>query len=153
VKGKWRYLGLPVHAIYGWLQISEVIDNPGGGIIPGRGWLDRHPHTQPGRGGINVIYVAREELEIGSSLVVPGFGVFKKPFHLTAPQAPTKSVWQVPDWLHLKSGGVGMSYHPPEAWLANRLLQSAARGQEFVADVGARPDALDWAATVISQHR
>jgi hypothetical protein len=46
-----------------------------------------------------------------------------------------------------------MTYHPPHRWLDGGQVRSAARGQEFVADTNARPDAATWLADVIERHR
>jgi hypothetical protein len=37
-----------------------------------------------------------------------------------------------------------MTYHPPHRWNRSAMCQIAARGQEFVADIGERPDAMKW---------
>lgn len=37
-----------------------------------------------------------------------------------------------------------MSYHPPERWSDNGQLHCAARGQEFVANIEDRTDAVSW---------
>jgi hypothetical protein len=65
VDGRWRYVGRPVHAIFGWLQVADVRENPGGGRIPDCPWLDGHPHTQRGWGTGNTIFLARQQLTCG----------------------------------------------------------------------------------------
>lgn len=42
-----------------------------------------------------------------------------------------------------------MTYHPAERWNPDDTLRSAARGQEFVADIGERQDAIDWLLQVL----
>lgn len=65
---------------------------------------------------------------------------------LTVPEGPP-SLWRVPAWL----AESGLSYHAkPSRWLPGQRLQSAARGQEFVADVGERADARAWLAEVVA---
>jgi hypothetical protein len=62
------------------------------------------------------------------------------------------SIWVAPRWLDVKGGGVGMTYHPEGRWLSGGRLQSAARGQEFVADVSTRSDAIKWLSQMIFEH-
>jgi hypothetical protein len=153
-EGKWRYFGKPIHAIYGWLQIGDIVHNPGGGPLAKYPWLNRHPHVQDGWGNDNVIYIASDALTPVRPRSLPGFGVFQKAYQLTAVEGPTKSIWRVPDWLHIKSGGIGMSYHLAAGrWLENGTIRTAAKGQEFVTDISQRPDALDWAVSLIEGHR
>jgi hypothetical protein len=82
--GKWRYFSRPIHAIYGWLQVSDVVLNSGGGPLGKYPWLDRHPHVQEGWGDENVIYVANNTLNLARGNKLRGFGVFRKPYQLTA---------------------------------------------------------------------
>ena len=148
----WQYVSRPIHAVFGWLQVANSYANPGGGPLQGCPWLERHPHVQHGWKDDNMIYVGRESLTI-SRTPLPGFGVLRRPFGLTAADAPFPSLWRVPEWLHMSEGGVGMTYHPAHRWLERGRVRSAARGQEFVADVRSRPDALEWAAAVIEANR
>lgn len=151
--GVWRYFGKPVHSVFGWLQVQEAIPNPGGGPLAYHPWLSQHPHTQQGWGDQNTIYIAHEALTGPFGGTSPGYGLFRTAFQLTAPDAPSPSIWEVPEWLHPLSAGTGMTYHPPSRWLEGRRLRSAARGQEFVANVSLRPDALEWAIWLIDAHR
>lgn len=59
-------------------------------------------------------------------------------------------MWCVPEWLR----ETGLSYHhKAERWLPGNRLQSVARGQEFVTDIGARDDvrgeAQNWADRIM----
>jgi putative DNA base modification enzyme with NMAD domain len=151
-QGRWRYAGPPIHAVFGWLQVGETVSHPGGGPLPGRDWLDRHPHAHEGWDHMNIIYLGTESLALPHGTDLPGFGVFRTAFRLTAPDAPSPSLWRVPEWLHA-DGGAGMTYHPPHRWLDAGKVRSAARGQEFVADTSSRPDAAAWLADVIGRHQ
>ena len=63
---------------------------------------------------------------------------------LTVPEGPP-SLWSIPPWLR----ETGLSYHDkPARWLDANRLQSVARGQEFVADIGERDDARHWLADI-----
>ncbi len=94
-----------------------------------------HPHALGMHGRNDAVYCGR--------------GATRAPAHeelrLTVPEGPP-SLWQVPSWL----AETGLSYHgKADRWLPENRLQSVARGQEFVADVGERADARDWAASVV----
>lgn len=55
--------------------------------------------------------------------------------------------WTIPSWL----ARTGLTYHDkPERWNDGEL-DSARRGQEFVAHVGDDAEALDWLARVIAE--
>ena len=63
---------------------------------------------------------------------------------MTALASPHVSTWTVPKWLDPNNGGTGLTYHKPGNWIDGTILRTAARGQEFVADIGDRADAHDW---------
>ena len=141
----WRYAGPRRHVIFGWLQVGDILDlGPDGSHALTRyPWLERHPHVRPGWKESNAIFLANEVLTIGDG-TIPGFGVFERPITLTTEEAATPSTWAVPPWLDPTRGGAGMTYNPPNRWLGNGRVTVAARGQEFVADVGDRVDAREW---------
>lgn len=100
----------------------------------------------------NTLHIASDELILdGRPTGLPGAGhfpVFHPDLRLTAPRAP-KSRWRVPEWLSPALGGTGLSYHgDPARWSMDDeeqpLLQTVAKGQEFVADCVDHPQALDW---------
>ncbi|MBZ9673794.1 hypothetical protein [Mesorhizobium sp. ES1-3] len=155
--GRWRYEGHPMHLIFGWLEIDEahLVGNRGADLINRHSWLSNHPHVRPGwerwsshERSNNTVYIASERLSVLPFLNLPGSGVFAKGYVLTSPNSHLKSVWQVPDWLHPRSGGSGMSFHPPGRWLGGGEVRSAGRGQEFVADIGSATGALRWLEAV-----
>jgi hypothetical protein len=151
--GKWVFVGAAHHRIFGWLEIGEVIDLGASGswILERYPWLVDHPHARDGWGDgakrtKNTLYVApTRSMHFPNSL---GYGEFPVGKKLSAVGA-SKSVWSVPDWLHLHRGGTGMSYHPAERWLSDGRVKSAGRGQEFVADIGDRTDAKTWLRDMI----
>ncbi len=98
---------------------------------------------RPGWEGKNAIYLAREALSFGDRGLC-GYGVFDRPIVLTAEDASNPSTWRVPAWLDPTRGGVGMTYHPGRRLLGDGRVIAAARGQEFIADIGARMDAAVW---------
>ena len=115
------------HAIYGYLQIGEIVSLENNTKFPE--WMAYHPHTDPSRYGIkNTIYVARDRLTWQPD--VPGAGLlnFTEKLILTK-KGCLKSRWNLP----LFFDEVNISYHSEKSW--NRkdgYFQSAKRGQEFV---------------------
>ena len=145
--GHWKYIGTPEHRIYGWLQIEEILtvgEEPEM-TLDRHPWLAAHPHVARGWQSNNTVYLARRYLDLpGVRADVPGFGLKRQGLRLTSSASNLPSTWSVPSWLNPRCGGVGMTYHPPQRWISNSELRSAARGQEFIADIGTRADAIDW---------
>ncbi len=85
--GRWRFVGRPEHRVWGWLQIAEIIELgvDGTHAVTARPWLKAHPHARAGWCAQNVLYVASEELTLGSrALSMPGSGVLRTGHRLTA---------------------------------------------------------------------
>jgi hypothetical protein len=150
----WCYTGHKEHRIFGWLQIDSVVqvgENPSP-VLERYPWLVDHPHLQPGWPTSNTVYVAKKKLQLeDSQLDLPGWGLFPSGYRLTETGNKLPSRWLVPDWMNPKRGGVGMSYHPEQRWTDTGRLTAAARGQEFVAHVGKRADALRWTVNLFKQ--
>lgn len=156
---KWRYVGNPMHLLFGWLQIAEVhhVGNQGAQLLSRHPWLRDHAHTRPGwerwsthEKSNNTIYIADERLTALPGAMLPGYGTLKRGFVLSAPDEVRKSIWYVPDWLHPTKGGCGMSYHnATNRWLSQNKVQTVGRGQEFVADVGDSENASRWLREVL----
>jgi hypothetical protein len=127
----------PHHRIFGYLKVEQVLpigSQPSGqelGRTP-----RRHPHTiakwdtdrQWGKN--NTIYL--------------GQGKKAKKAHaglrLSRPDGPT-SRWIVPEWLRKDE----LTYHQqPWRWHEDGTLHVVSRGQEFVADIGDRPEPKNW---------
>jgi hypothetical protein len=128
--------GEPHHRIFAYLQVESRISS---GATPaawdGPSFPRRHPHTIGEWGANNTLYVG------------PGAACRRAALELrlTVPGGPP-SLWQVPPWLR----EVGLSYHArPNRWLPNNRLKTVGRGQEFVADIGGRPEARRWLEEVI----
>ncbi|MCR9180734.1 MAG: hypothetical protein NXH71_10965 [Erythrobacteraceae bacterium] len=153
VAGRWRYCGPRRHAIFGWLHVAEVcrITDDGIDALRRHPWLRDHPHVRAGWNAANAVYVASDWFGLAGRRF-PGSGVLSRAFSLTAPDSRLPSIWQVPGWLDPAAGGVGLTYHPPGRWLGQEQLRSAARGQEFVADIAARDDAATWIADLLQAH-
>lgn len=144
---RWEYCGAAEHRIFGWLQVGEIIraGTEGSDVALKLPWLADHPHARSGWPASNKIYLSAPELALGGELKgYKGWGLFRKGRCLTRSGSSMPSTWSVPSWLNAATGGVGMTYHPLERWHASGELRVAARGQEFVADIGHRADALEW---------
>lgn len=151
VNGRWRFEGASEHRVFGWLQIENVVtigENPADALrtYP---WLADHPHTDGDDEWpeSNTVYVSRRQLRIdGLRRRLPGWGLFRDGYRLTAGDSSQPSLWEVPDWLNPVLGGVGLSCHDASRFDESGRLRSVGRGQEFVAHTGERRDAAKWLA-------
>jgi hypothetical protein len=151
--GHWKFVGEPEHRVWGWLQVGEIIElgADGSHVIAERPWLSDHPHTRAGWSAQNVLYIASKELTLGSRVLpLPGSGTLKTGYCLSKAGAKP-STWRAPDWLNPRRGGSGMTYHPPDRWGEDGTLQSAARGQEFVAAPQDERNAIAWLAALLEE--
>jgi hypothetical protein len=99
----------------------------------------RHPHVLGIRSPNNTVY--RGE---GRAAAHAHEGL-----RLTRPGGPPSS-WNVPAWL----GQRGLTYHSKQTrWIGERGLNSVARGQEFVCDIGDDPAAHMWVEDIIGMLR
>ncbi|WAG79112.1 hypothetical protein LMK08_00130 [Metapseudomonas furukawaii] len=145
------------HLIWGWMQIAEIVkvDSLPSESLP---WARYHPHFACGRDPANTLYLAAEQLSLKDTPSgYPGAGVFQQfdeRLRLTAPQAALPSLWRLPNWFYPQPGRPCMSYHTdPTRWSLDGTdcrLQSAARGQEFVLDIAATPEALPWLTAMLA---
>lgn len=124
------------HRIFGYLRVDDMISPAGSELGP----LERpHPHTLGEWNDNNTIY--RGGGEVASRA--------HEALRLTQPEGPLRH-WRVPGWLK----AAGLSFHgKSERWLADDRLEVVARGQEFVADIGDDPAAMDWLYRTIETIR
>lgn len=127
----------PHHRIFGYLQVEEVL--PLSGADPARlEELTAHgvPHAIGMHARNDTVYIGRGRTA----------GRAPDELRLTVPEGPP-SLWHVPPWLR----HTGLSYHDrADRWGRGGRLQSVARGQEFVADIGRRKDPRQWLAGIIA---
>lgn len=153
---RWQYVrGAPdVHVLWGWLSIGDVRrvmdiedDDP---------LIDlalHHPHMGYDHPPNNTLYVADGVLSAGV------FPRFDERIQLTDP-GDTRSHWRLPRWFHpFEPGGERppLGYHGDASrWRSEGddvLLATVGRGQEFVLDATAYPEAEEWALNLIESCR
>lgn len=152
---KYRRGAPDIHAIFGYLQVGEIIqvDDRIDEVRTLYPWLADHPHVNAHAAPGNTIYVAADRLTIdGAELSRPGGGAFTRynpQLRLTA-EGRTRTVWDLPGWF-LPETGASLTYHRDAArWdrVGDRVhLKSVAKGQEFVMD--APPAASDWIRSLL----
>lgn len=128
--------GAPHHRFFGYLYVSELVKLAECDAATRKSFSDvGHPHALRMLGNNDAIWYGR------GATNAPACDALR----LTVPDGPA-SLWRVPGWLR----ETGLSYHDkPERWLPDDRLQSVARGQEFVADIGERADARAWAGEIV----
>ncbi len=136
------------HILFGWLRIARMVDL---NTTPPATWMQAHPHCFGNRGRHNMLYVARERLDLpGLPAHLPGAGLFRRfrpELVLTRP-GKSRSHWRLPSWFHPEGRASCLSYHTQKSrWCRGEdgvHLKSAARGQDFVLNTRHYPEALDW---------
>ena len=158
-----------LHVIFGWLHIGQKILNPS--IESSKDWLRPHPHVsgfsaKPNVTGSNIIYVAKQNLEIDGLESYPGGGVFdrisenliltdRSPENgntdLTERSPSNRSVWRLPHWFVNHK----LSYHNNQNRMITHedyvILKSVGRGQEFVFDCGKSNEPIKWVRSMFTQ--
>ncbi|HPE08000.1 MAG TPA: hypothetical protein PLW50_09810 [Smithellaceae bacterium] len=162
---RWRYVpGSPdFHAIFGWLQVDEVLSIGGNAetIAKTYPWLRSHPHVAGAdrfESPNNTIYVGTKELMLaGKKIGLAGGGSFAKYFQalrLTA-EGRTRSIWHLPAWFSPIGRKSCLTYHGnPLRWIdagESVLLQTVAKGQEFILDCAHYPESVEWIKGVFAQ--
>ncbi|MEX2237126.1 MAG: hypothetical protein WEB00_06300 [Dehalococcoidia bacterium] len=145
------------HVIWSYLQVAEVRpvrdEEERAAFLADHPWGVDHPHIRDWqrRGGNNTLYVASERLSLDASF--PGAGVldFAPVRVLTARDQPKRSVWRLPTAFDPACCDPPLSHHrKASAWEREgegARLQSAGRGQEFVAP--GSEGIVAWAKAVI----
>lgn len=156
----WRFVpeARPFHALWGWLQIGAIhtVDELAESDLPSSRY---HPHFRMDPDPRNTLYVAGKRLRLnGRTGKTSGAGVFptlKEHLRLTASNAKSPTQWLLPSFFYPKKGRPPLSYHSKRArWQQTRKgcrLQAVARGQEFVLDGDAYPEAGDWLEKLLAR--
>jgi hypothetical protein len=156
--GTYRYVqGAPdLHVIFGWLQIEQRVPVAHHSLLPA--WAGDHAHCRRAQPlALESLYISSDRLTLpGVTFDKPGAGVFScyAPslcLTLHDPYA-TRRNWRLPRWIAPTGGRTALTYHPnPQSWQTQEdhvLLKSAGRGQEFVLDCAAYPEAIAWLANL-----
>lgn len=143
VDANWRWDGPPLHVIWGWLRVAEVVAVDAVRGLPAWTWAAQHPHfafDQPDAS--NTLYAAAD---------ATGAGVFERfdaSRQLTAACAESPTIWSLPGCFMPADGKPALSYHSAaHRWTrdGDRVrLQTVSRGQEFVLDCEQYPEAPSW---------
>lgn len=133
-----------LHVLFGWLEVGELLS-----LDEDRApeWASDHPHVRWLRRTENTLYVGRS-----GGL----FRRFRSELRLTAP-GKSRSVWRLPEWFFPGSGRPPLGGHGRDLsrWIREEgatILRTAPRGQEFVLDADAYPEADPWARELIVRH-
>jgi hypothetical protein len=125
------------HRIFGYLGVENVQKigcQPSGdeaGSTP-----RKHPHTIGKWDCKNTVYLGRGRKATKAVAFL----------RLTRGGGPV-SHWCVPHWLH----EVGLTYHQKDwRWQRDGALHAPSPGQEFVADIGDRPEPNEWLNQMIA---
>lgn len=155
---RWRYVAdaPDLHVLYGWMQIHSVEAVDKIQQLKKYSWAHYHPHCFGRFSGSNVIYTGSKKLDLFRHRI-PGVGLFDSyndALCLTD-AGRSRSRWRLPQWMHPEGRDSTLSYHSDfSRWQKSgehALLQSAARGQEFVLDLDDYPEGVDWIRGLISR--
>jgi len=157
IEGTYRFLiGAPdLHVIFGYLKIGNVIRLS---YDPVPEWIRDHPHlhgmARKADTG-NTLFVAADDLGLPGSEGMPGACAFTRvvrDIQLSA-FGMSRSWWELPKWFYPKPGTPSLSSHGnADRWRLSSdscLLQSVARGQEFILDVSYYPESIAWVTDLI----
>jgi hypothetical protein len=153
---RWRRHATGFHAIWGYLQIGEIITLATATPRQKARFAD-HPHVRRVNSGHDkgdVLYVATPRL-VCRGLDLPGSGrlTYRRATRLTAPGETRRSHWRLPACFDPQETPIkGLS---PNIGIRSRftredenvLVESGGRGQEFVARANDRM--LDWITDVL----
>ena len=151
-KLEWVKPSRPRHIIWGWLQISEILRVDDVDITKYK-WAQYHPHFHRSADKNNTVYISRSDLNLlgGATKEIAGAGIFShfsKERQLTAQSAEKPSLWELPAWFYPDKGRTPLTYHKDlTRWRKNNrgtLLNTVARGQEFVLDCEEYPEVSEW---------
>lgn len=157
VKGVYRFVaGAPdIHVIFGYLRIGEISLLS---FDPAPEWAVDHPHLHGSRRKAdtrNTLFIAADTLGLPRADNLAGAAAFTRfiPDIQLSAEGMTRSLWRLPHWFYPTAGRSPLSSHEKLGrWQMQDkscILQSVARGQEFVIDVAQYPEVTDWVADLI----
>lgn len=143
IEGTFRYIKNSTypngfHAIYGYMQIDEII-KPNCESSPE--WLVYHPHVKHKdkdefNSTNNTVYLADNSFKYQIPVDKSGSGMFRfsDELILTQEGQDKRTIWQLPLEFH-PDNGVKLTYNSEKNWSKKdekSILNSASRGQEFI---------------------
>lgn len=155
----WVRVSRPVHVIWGWLQIEEIL-NLNSNLSSFYDWVAYHPHFRRAKERNNVLYISSEHLSING--IEPGqfrgagiFPFFSEIQQLTSPSASNAGTWRLPEWFMPRRSRLPLTYHSNlERWSKIDCaveLKSVGRGQEFILDSGQYPEIFAWLSELFEE--
>jgi len=144
------------HIIWGWMQIGRIhkVDE-----LPSdeMHWARYHPHFAYSPDASNTLYESTDQLVVGGAHThALGSGVFTnfdERLVLTAPESNAQTSWRLPSFLAPVDGRSQLSYHgDARRWRIvgdECLLNSVARGQEFVFDTQGQDAPIQWILSLL----
>ena len=147
------------HIFWGWLQIDKVIKIDDCNLSEYK-WANYHPHFHRNSDSNNTLYIARRHLSLPgiSSGGIVGAGVFpqfSERLVLSDPVATLPSKWKLPQWFYPRDGKCPLTYHSNSTrWQRTghgTILNSVARGQEFILDTNDFPEAVEWLKGILAE--
>lgn len=135
----------PMHIIFGYLQIEEILKVDEKKKCPL--WMDSHPHSYKRRRKAknNTIYVSRDILTWNSKLKGAGTFLFDERLVLTK-DGFSKSRWGLSDIFKQ----VPISCHSDKNWKPEGYFQTNGIGQEFV--VHADKQVEEWVKNLLTME-
>ena len=158
ISGKLKYLPehKPIHLIFGYLVIDEIIDLS----LPVNNkynWVKYHPHYQILNEKLNHLYLSKSRVSIRNN-TYPGASVLKysKNLELTKPKC-NMSTWKLPKWFYPETNNKSLSYHSNiNRWKLfedHTELKTVGRGQEFIIDIETNEQAISWVHDIIESSK
>ncbi len=148
----WDKASRPRHVIWGWLQVGEILKVDTCDPVH-FGWARYHPHFYRDLEANNTLYIARRQLNLpgvdDDECVGAGvFSHFSKLRQLSACDAASACLWELPTWFFPDEGKSPLTYHTNlERWERSARvsrLKAVSRGQEFILNSQEYPEALQW---------
>ena len=128
------------HRIFGYMEVEGMVDLARCDDATRKPYLAlKHPHALGMHDKNDMIYSGRGALArtAAESLCLTDKGF-------------PRSVWKRPDWL--EPGGLSYFGSSAANWPPGQLTR-VGNGQEFVADIGERPEPREWLDTIIEAIR
>lgn len=142
-----------LHIIYGWLFVDDVITiGDKVNALQQFPWLEQHPHLLGNYNENNTIYIGSQKLPVEINEDKCGYGVFNNVSEiqtLTDIRQSNRTVWKLPICFYPSEGKPALTYHPDKKrWKVENdewvILDSVAKGQEFILDAEHYPDINEW---------